>query len=81
MAIQINDTAPDFSAETTEGPIKFYEWLGDKWGVLFSPSKEFTPSVHDGTGRSCKAETGVRKAQLQSHWPERRSLGFAQEMG
>ena len=43
MALQINDTAPDFEAETTEGKIRFHDWIGDKWVVLFSHPKDFTP--------------------------------------
>ena len=43
MSLRLGDTAPDFHAETTQGPLSFHEWLGDQWGVLFSHPRDFTP--------------------------------------
>ena len=54
MALQLGDTAPDFEAETTAGKIRFHEWLGASWGVLFSHPKDYTPVCTTELGYTAK---------------------------
>ncbi|MHB1509309.1 MAG: peroxiredoxin [Acidimicrobiales bacterium] len=54
MTLQLGDTAPDFTAETTEGEVRFHEWLGNQWGVLFSHPKDFTPVCTTELGETAR---------------------------
>lgn len=62
MSLKIGDTAPDFSAETTEGNLSFYEWLNNKWAILYSHPSDYTPI--------CTTELG-RTAQLKDEFEKR----------
>jgi alkyl hydroperoxide reductase subunit AhpC len=66
MSLRINDTAPDFTAETTEGKINFHEWIGDGYAVLFSHPKDFTPicTTELGTMAGLKGEFDKRNAKI-----------------
>jgi len=66
MALAIGDTAPDFEAETTEGKIRFHDWLGTSWGVLFSHPKDFTPvcTTELGTMARLKPEFDKRNTKI-----------------
>jgi alkyl hydroperoxide reductase subunit AhpC len=56
MSLRINDTAPDFTAQTTQGDVRFHEWIGDQWAVLFSHPKDFTPVCTTELGYMAKIE-------------------------
>ncbi|MFC5587190.1 peroxiredoxin [Nitratireductor kimnyeongensis] len=61
MSLRINDTAPDFSAETTHGTINFHDWIGDGWAVLFSHPKDFTPVCTTELGTMAGLEGEFKK--------------------
>jgi alkyl hydroperoxide reductase subunit AhpC len=65
MSLRINDTAPNFKANTTKGPIDFHQWIGDSWAILFSHPKDFTPVCTTELGYMARIEPEFTKRQAK----------------
>jgi alkyl hydroperoxide reductase subunit AhpC len=65
MSLQLGDTAPDFTINTTQGEISFHQWLGDSWGVLFSHPKDFTPVCTTELGRAASLKDEFDKRNVK----------------
>ena len=65
MSLRLGDTAPDFTQESSEGPISFHKWLGDSWGVLFSHPADFTPVCTTELGLTAKLKSEFAKRNVK----------------